>query len=144
MPVSASSNAQSSRTDTLEVGGDTIPSAESVPVNISEGPPEEPAEEGVFPPAILLVAQQLLQNADAVQKLMQTYGEQAARGRKHELIKTLSVAGMFFLFMAIIVGSAAFLVHTGGMDGNAFSFLIAVVVGSMITFVGSAVFGQVK
>ena len=102
------------------------------------------AEDEAFPPALLLVAQEVLRNADSVQKLVQVFGEQSAKARKQEMMKTLAVAGMFFAFMTIIVASSGWLVFTGNLDGNAFSFLIAVVVGSMITFVGSAVFTQMK
>ena len=101
-------------------------------------------DEEDLPPTLVLVAHELLQNADKVEKLVRAFGEQSAKTQKHETLKTLLVAGMFFTFMAIIVASAALLVYSGQMDGNAFSFLIAVVVGSMITFVGSAVFGQIK
>lgn len=96
------------------------------------------------PPAITIITQQILQNSDAVHRLLGLFMTRKAEQAKHEFKKIALVAGLFFGCMTAIVAIAGALVYAGNLAGDAFAFLIAVIVGSMITFVGSAVFNQLK
>jgi uncharacterized membrane protein len=96
-------------------------------------PPHPPAPQQ--PPNLVDVINALAEKADPIVKLLTAAIDKYQRGQERkDRFRTLMVCIVVLVTFAV-VGIAGFLTYRGKIDGGTFSFLLGLIVGSLLTFI---------